>query len=307
MPATDHSWDGARPPRTGLTKSPPPTSHSQEPSSPPTNSPGDDKSPRGKNNGDYPIGRPTSPPAPSPTVAPTGRCSARKKETRQRLTIHSARTRSHVNTKTRPLVAKKTGATTPRDRARKSGAQKITQRSPSVSATQEQTPNRRTDTPSAPPPHREDPTQSAHYRLWGPGFLDVSLVPEEQEPATPTGAPTQARVTETMNLDAIAGLQADELQKLIEILQGLAAAWQEPTRQPPVQTATSVAEDKIQWEQLSTGQLPATEAPQVRPPPTQNPVITHLLTREGPQSNPRPRPQVATFAAVYSQHQRTDS
>ena len=180
MPATDHSWDGARPPRTGLTKSPPPTSHSQEPSSPPTNSPGDDKSPRGKNNGDYPIGRPTSPPAPSPTVAPTGRCSARKKETRQRLTIHSARTRSHVNTKTRPLVAKKTGATTPRDRARKSGAQKITQRSPSVSATQEQTPNMRTDTPSAPPPHREDPTQSAHYRLWGPGFLDVSLVLEEQ-------------------------------------------------------------------------------------------------------------------------------
>ena len=85
----------------------------------------------------------------------------------------------------------------------------------------------------------EDPTQSAHYRLWGPGFLDVSLIPEEQEPATPTGAPTQARTTEIMNLDVIAGLQADDLQNLIEILQGLVAAWQEPTRQPPVQTARS--------------------------------------------------------------------
>ena len=48
-----------------------------------------------------------------------------------------------------------------------------------------------------------------------------------------------------MNLDAIAGLQADELQKLIESLQGLAAARQEPTRQPPVQTATALAEDEI--------------------------------------------------------------
>ena len=53
---------------------------------------------------------------------------------------------------------------------------------------------------------------------------------------------------ETMNLDAIAGLQADELQlqKLIESLQGLAAARQEPTQQPPVQAATALAEDEIQ-------------------------------------------------------------
>ena len=56
-----------------------------------------------------------------------------------------------------------------------------------------------------------------------------------------------------MNLDAIAGLQADELQKLIEILKGLAAARQEPTRQPPVQTAIASSEDEIRWEQLSAG------------------------------------------------------
>ena len=48
-----------------------------------------------------------------------------------------------------------------------------------------------------------------------PGFLDVSLVPEEQEPATTTKAPAQARDTAGMNLNAIASLQADELQKLI--------------------------------------------------------------------------------------------
>ena len=172
---------------------------------------------------------PTSPPAPSHTTTPAGKVSVRKKETRQRITVHSARTRSQVNPKTIPLVAEKSGTTTPRDRAKPSGAQKIAQRSPSVGATQEQTPDRRTNTPSAPLSHREDPTQSAHYRLWSPGFLDVSLVPEEQEQATPTGAPTQARISETMNLDAIAGLQADELQKLIESLQGLAAARQEPT------------------------------------------------------------------------------
>ena len=49
------------------------------------------------------------------------------------------------------------------------------------------------------------------------------LVPEEQEPATLTQAPAQAMATAGMNLDAITSLQADELQKLIESLQGLAA------------------------------------------------------------------------------------
>ena len=133
----------------------------------------------------------------------------------------------------------------------------------------------------------------------------MSLVPEEQEPATPTGDPAQAKATETMNLDAIAGLQADKLQKLTESLQGLAAARQEPTRQPPVQTETTSAEEEIRWEQLGAGRLPASEEPQARPPPTQNPVITKPLARESPQSNPRSPPQVATLAEVCSQQQRT--
>ena len=78
-----------------------------------------------------------------------------------------------------------------------------------------------------------------------------------------------------MNLDAIESLQADDLQKLIKSLQGLAAA----RRQPPVQIATASAEDEIRWEQLSAGRLPATKEPQVRPHQTQNPVSTQLLAR----------------------------
>ena len=135
----------------------------------------------------------------------------------------------------------------------------------------------------------------------------MSLVPEEQEPATPTGDPAQAKATETMNLDAIAGLQADKLQKLTESLQGLAAARQEPTRQPPVQTETTSAEEEIRWEQLGAGRLPASEEPQARPPPTQNTVSTQPLARENPQSKPLPPPQAAAFAEVCSKQQRTDS
>ena len=77
-----------------------------------------------------------------------------------------------------------------------------------------------------------------------------------------------------MNLDAMAGLKADELQKLIKSLQGLAAARQEPTQQPPVQTETAPAEDDIQWEHLSTGRVQATAEPNVRPPLTQTTVST---------------------------------
>ena len=133
----------------------------------------------------------------------------------------------------------------------------------------------------------------------------MSLVIEEQELATTTEAPSQARATSGMNLDAIASLQADELQKLIESLQGLAASRQEPARQPPVHTATTLAEEEIRGEQMVAGQLPVSEDPQTRPPPTNNPVITQPPERENPQSDPRPPPQVATFAEVCSQQQRT--
>ena len=74
-----------------------------------------------------------------------------------------------------------------------------------------------------------------------------------------------------------------------------------------MQTETASAEDDIQWEQLSTGRLHATEKPHLRPPLTQNPVSTQPLTRESLQINPRPPPQVATFAEVCSQQQRTES
>ena len=110
-----------------------------------------------------------------------------------------------------------------------------------------------------------------------------------------------------MNLDAMAGLQADELQKLIESLQGLAAARQESTQQPPMQTETAPVEDDIQWEHLSTGRVQAVAQPQVRPPLTQTPTSTKPLTRESIQSNTIPLPQIATLAEVCSRQQRTES
>ena len=161
----------------------------------------------------------------------------------------------------------------------------------------------RTYTTSAPPSQKEtkNPTQSSHYRLWGPGFLDVSLVLEQQELATPTQAPAQAMATAGMNMDALARLQADELRKLIEILQGLAASRQEgttPTQQPPVHTSTTVEEEEIRWEQMGTGRLPVTEAPHTRSPPTHDPVSAQTLAGENTLSDPCPPPQVATFAEV---------
>ena len=75
----------------------------------------------------------------------------------------------------------------------------------------------------------KDPNQSSHYRLWGPGFLDVSLVLEQQELATvaqPPLVPAQTMANFGMHLYALASLQADELRKVIEILQGLAASSQ---------------------------------------------------------------------------------
>ena len=54
--------------------------------------------------------------------------------------------------------------------------------------------------------------------MWGPGFIGVSLVPEEQEPATPIQAPAQAMATAGMNLDALTSLQEDDIQKFIKSL-----------------------------------------------------------------------------------------
>ena len=56
--------------------------------------------------------------------------------------------------------------------------------------------------------------------------------------------------TPGMNLDALASLQADELQKLIESLQGIAAPRQEetaPTQPPLVHASTPEEEEEIMW------------------------------------------------------------
>ena len=112
-----------------------------------------------------------------------------------------------------------------------------------------------------------------------------------------------------MNLDALASLQADELQNLIECLQGLAASSQEettPMQQPPVHASTPSEEEEIRWEQVGTGRLPIREAPHTRPPPTHDPISVQTLAKDNTPSDPRPPPQVSTFAEVCSQQQRTD-
>ena len=144
----------------------------------------------------------------------------------------------------------------------------------------------------------KDPTHSLHYRLWGPGFLDVSLVPEQQELATPTQqqgtarpqgttdhqasteVPTQTMATPSMNLDALASFQADELRKLIESLQGLAESRQggtTPMQQPPIHALTPAEEEAIRWEQVGTGRIPVTEATHTRSPPTHDHINTQTL------------------------------
>ena len=171
------------------------------------------------------------------------------------------RTRSQVRTRTtRPLVAEKSGLPTTRGRAKRSDSQKIrhTKGSLTVRVAQGEKGDGRTDTSSVPTSQKEtqDLNQSAHYRLLVSGFLDVSLFLTEQEPATPTQAPIQAMATSGMNLDALAILQSDEIQKLIKSLQGLATLSQEgttPTRQPPVHTSKIVEEDKNRWEQVGAG------------------------------------------------------
>ena len=174
---------------------------------------------------------------------------------------------------------------TTRGRAKHSDSQKIPQGSLTVGAAQGRKRDGRTDKTSASTSQKEtkDLTQSAHYRLWGPGFLDVSLFPEEQDPSTPTQAPAQAMDYVGMNLSTLTIPHADDLQKLIESLQGLSASRQEspsPTRQPPVQTPTTAEEEENRLELMGAGQLPVTEKAHTRPPPTHNPVSTQTRARE---------------------------
>ena len=97
-----------------------------------------------------------------------------------------------------------------------------------------------------------------------------------------TQEPTMA--TSGASLKALVNLQADELQKIIKILQGLAAARTGTTQtaqQPPhVPAATTGEEEGILWEQLSTGNVPPQEVP-TRPPTTNIPNIGETWDETG--------------------------
>ena len=70
------------------------------------------------------------------------------------------------------------------------------------------------------------------------------------DPQVITDEPAPTMATPGMNLDALFSLQADELQKLIESLQGLAASRQEeatPTRQPRIPDSAPEEEEAIRW------------------------------------------------------------
>ena len=106
-----------------------------------------------------------------------------------------------------------------------------------------------------------------------------------------------------MNLDALASLQADELQKLIESLQGLAESRQEkttPTQQPPISTSAPELEEAIRWEKVGTDQVYITEAPHTRPPPPQEPINKRTLAVANPPSNHRPPSLASIFAELCS-------
>ena len=121
--------------------------------------------------------------------------------------------------------------------------------------------------------------------------------------------------TPGVNLEALASLQADELRKLTENLQGLAAARTaaaKPTppapQAPHIPATTEREEEAILWEQVGTGHVPPPEVPPTRPPPPHYP--NQGQTREDPENFPPPSlpPKSASiFAETCSKQKIVDS
>ena len=118
--------------------------------------------------------------------------------------------------------------------------------------------------------------------------------------------------TPGVNMDALANLQADELRKLIESLQDLAASRTEKTPtptapQPPPIPATAAGEEElILWEQVGTGHFPLLEGPPTIPPPPHNPINEWTIDNlENPLNN-LPTPDSA-FVDIFSRQQRENS
>ena len=75
--------------------------------------------------------------------------------------------------------------------------------------------------------------------------------------------------TPSVSLEALANLQADDIQKLIEILQCIAEARTRTTptapQTPHVPAVTTGEEEVILWEKVSTGNVPPQEVPPAIP------------------------------------------
>ena len=174
---------------------------------------------------------------------------------------------------------------------------------------------------------------SVHFRLHGPGFLNIPLVlerrskrPESTPPPTtirtvserisviqspgrwsawPRTAINQLERADAqyptmaapgVNIEALTILQADNLSKLIESLQGFAVAMTAkeppapptPTQSTPPHIPTTIAgeDEAILWEQIGTGHVLPPEVPPPRTPPPVDP--TQGKTREGTANPPTP-------------------
>ena len=194
------------------------------------------------------------------------------------------------------------------------------------------------------------PLVPEQYILNGPGLLDVPLVQKQhaQIPAATHPPPSTVRLasrqrtviqspgrgsarpravndpyahTEVpkptmsipgVNLEALANLQVDNLRKLIEILQGLAASRTEETptptapSPPPVPATEAGGEEAILWEQFGTGHVLLPEGPPTRPPPPHNPINEGTLDNLANPINNPPTPD-STFLDICSRQQRTNS
>ena len=109
-----------------------------------------------------------------------------------------------------------------------------------------------------------------------------------------------------MNLDALSNLQADELRKLMESLQGLAASRTEgvptPTtpQLPHAPTTSAGEEEAILREKVGTGPVPLPYRPHTRSSPTNEQTLEDRTLKNLP--NPG-----ATFADICSKQEKTNS
>ena len=112
------------------------------------------------------------------------------------------------------------------------------------------------------------------------------------------------------NLDALANLQADELRKIIESPQGMAASRTEGTptpttpQRPPTPDTAAGEEEAIMWEQVGTSHVPLLVRPPTRHLPPHEPTNERTLEDQTIKNPPKPN---STLVEICSKQRRTNS